>query len=147
MKKQFKDLISNEPSKIHEIMAFRKANKAWLSKSMRIAVTVLSALRDKKISQNELAEKMGVSPQYVSKILKGQENLTLQNISKIEEILGITLMALQPYKAPVPKTDLMFLQTSFKFELNVHLDSNEFQKFIEQKFASAPGSYSYAMSA
>ena len=35
-------------------------------------------------SQTELAHKMGCSQQYVSKILKGQENLSLETISKTE---------------------------------------------------------------
>jgi len=34
-----------------------------------------------------------VSPQQVSKILKGKENLTLATIAKIEEVLGIEILA------------------------------------------------------
>ena len=37
--------------------------------------------------------RMDVSPQYVSKIVKGKENLSLETIWKIEEALGITLIS------------------------------------------------------
>ena len=45
------------------------------------------------ILQKELALRMDVSPQYVSKIVKGKENLSLETIWKIEEALGITLIS------------------------------------------------------
>jgi transcriptional regulator with XRE-family HTH domain len=92
IKKNFKDITDEEPSKVHEHISFLKANKAWVKKSMQIAVGVLKVLREKNISQNTLAEKLNVSPQYVNKILKGNENLTLETITKIEEILNIQLI-------------------------------------------------------
>lgn len=44
------------------------------------------------MTQVVLAEKMGCSQQYVSKILKGHENLSLESIWKIESILEIDLV-------------------------------------------------------
>jgi transcriptional regulator with XRE-family HTH domain len=35
---------------------------------------------------------LGVSPQYVSKILKGSENMTLETIAKLEDALGVNLI-------------------------------------------------------
>lgn len=64
----------------------------WLDKSAAIATRVLRTLRAKSITKKELAEKMEVSPQYVSKIVKGQENLTLETISKLEKALSIKLV-------------------------------------------------------
>jgi transcriptional regulator with XRE-family HTH domain len=45
------------------------------------------------MTQKQLAELIGVSPQFISKILKGQENLTLETISKIETALGIAILS------------------------------------------------------
>jgi transcriptional regulator with XRE-family HTH domain len=73
-------------------LKWRQANRAWLRKSQAIAIKILSTLRTHGISQKELAEKMGVSPQMVNKIVKGSENLTLETISKIEVALGIHLI-------------------------------------------------------
>jgi len=45
------------------------------------------------MTQKKLAELMNVSPQQISKILKGQENLTLETISKLSETLGVDLIS------------------------------------------------------
>ncbi len=44
------------------------------------------------MTKKKLAEKMGVTPKYISKVVKGKENLTLETISKIEGVLGIRLV-------------------------------------------------------
>lgn len=72
--------------------AFRKENKEWLRKSAKIALAVRRELRLQGMSQQDLAAKMGLSPQYVGRILKGQENLTLETISKLEEAIGKQLI-------------------------------------------------------
>jgi len=74
----------------------RKINKPWLKKSQAIAFMVLDALKSKKMTQVQLAEKLGVSPQQINKIVKGNENLTLETISKLENALGIQLFV--PYE-------------------------------------------------
>ena len=56
--------------------------------SALIALAVRRELRFKGISQQAFAEQLGVSPQYFGKILKGNENLTLVTIGKIERVLG-----------------------------------------------------------
>ena len=43
------------------------------------------------LTQKELAERMGCSQQYVSLILKGKENLTLETIAKLETALDFEL--------------------------------------------------------
>jgi len=44
------------------------------------------------INQRGLAKRMECSQQYISKILKGQENLSIETIYKIEEALEIELL-------------------------------------------------------
>ena len=73
---------------------FRKANKEWLRKSAKIALAIRRELRLNGMSQQDLATKMGLSPQYVGRILKGQENLTLETISKLEASIGVPLVSL-----------------------------------------------------
>lgn len=87
--KQYKSEI---PSKWREDAEFRRANKSWLRRSQKIAVKILSKMKESGISQTELAQKMGCSQQYVSKILQGRENLSLETISKIEDSLGLSLL-------------------------------------------------------
>ncbi len=49
------------------------------------------------MSQKLLSELMGCSQQYVSKVLKGQENLSLETISKIESCLDLQIMPTSTY--------------------------------------------------
>jgi transcriptional regulator with XRE-family HTH domain len=71
---------------------WRSENLHWLGKSGDIAMSVMDALDAYGWSQKQLAEKLGVSPQQVNKIVKGHENLKLSTISKLEEVLGINLI-------------------------------------------------------
>jgi len=90
-------LASDETSYFEKKALWRKANKNWLKKSTAIAIKVHSAIKQQKISQVKLADKMGVSAQYISKILKGSENLSLDTISKLETQLGIQLIEVCEY--------------------------------------------------
>lgn len=83
---------SNTPSKWKEEAQWRLANKGWLRYSQYIAIRMLSRMEELDITQTALAEKMCCSQQYVSKVLKGKENLSLESIWKIESILEIDLI-------------------------------------------------------
>ena len=71
---------------------FRNDNREWLAISERLALKIRRILREKRLSQYELAEKMGVSPAQITKILSGKENLGIKTISKIERALGVNLI-------------------------------------------------------
>ncbi len=85
-------ITSSEPSGWLEDARWRMENRAWLRRSQSIALKILMTLREKKMSQKELAEIVGVSPQQVSKIVKGRENLTFETIAMLEKALDIFLM-------------------------------------------------------
>jgi transcriptional regulator with XRE-family HTH domain len=73
---------------------YQKKNRAWLRKSADIALRILDALDKRRMTQVELANRLNVSRQHISKIVKGQENLTLETIARIEEVLGVALIAI-----------------------------------------------------
>ena len=54
---------------------------------------MLDRMEELHMSQKQLAELMGCSQQYVSKVLKGQENLSLETLSKIERCLNLQIIA------------------------------------------------------
>ncbi|MBK7711370.1 MAG: helix-turn-helix transcriptional regulator [Bacteroidales bacterium] len=91
-------LISENPSSWLADAEYYETNKDWLDKSALIAVKVLSALRSQSLSQKELADIIGVSPQYVNKVLKGRKSLTRHNC-KIEKSLGISLIAVPTFQS------------------------------------------------
>jgi len=98
---KFLALVSDETSGFEKKALWRKANKNWLDKSALIAIKILRAITDQKSSQKELADKMGVSAQYVNKIVKGSENLSLETISKLEVALGIQLIEIAGFSSSV----------------------------------------------
>ena len=77
----------------------RKQNEAWQDISFAIAVKILRRLRELKLTQKELADKLEVSPQYMNKVVKGKENLTLETIAKIQMVLKISLFEVPAFES------------------------------------------------
>ena len=92
----------------------RQENKEWHDRSARIAIRILTQLRDNKkmekypTNQKELAELMRVSPQQINKIVKGNENLTLETIARLEALLQTPLLD----DASSPTEDVAFGSSS-----------------------------------
>ena len=84
---------SSTPSKWREAAEFRTKNRIWLRYSQSIAMLAADAMEEEDLTQKALAERMGCTQQYVSRILKGQENLTLETISKLETALGLNIIS------------------------------------------------------
>lgn len=84
---------SSTPSKWREAAEFRTKNRIWLRYSQSIAMLAADAMEEEGLTQKALAERMGCTQQYVSRILKGQENLTLETISKLETALGLNIIS------------------------------------------------------
>lgn len=80
------------PSKWREEAQSRRENKSWLRYSQGIAMKMLERMEEFGITQKELAVRMSCTQQYVSKVLKGRENLSLETLNKIEDALDICLV-------------------------------------------------------
>lgn len=138
LKSSEKDTIWLEQAK------WRKENEEWLDISFKIAVKIMSALKANKNTdtypknQKELAEALDCSPQYVSKLLKGQERLGIDTITKVGKILGVKLLE-------VPQDDINkneIITNEKKFSLTIKtgefFTSNfDFEKIIleDNKFS------------
>jgi ribosome-binding protein aMBF1 (putative translation factor) len=92
LKEKLSKLEADRPSEWKAKAQYRRENREWLKRSAAIAVRVLDALKAQNLSQKELAERMNISPQQISKIVKGQENLTLETISNLEIALDIQII-------------------------------------------------------
>ena len=88
-----KEHQSSTPSKWRENAEWRVANKSWLRYSQHIAMLMLDRMEELDITQKQLSELMGCSQQYISQVLKGQEKLSLETISKIETCLQIRILS------------------------------------------------------
>ena len=80
------------PSKWREKAEWKQNNKSWLRYSQFIAIKMLEKMNELGLTQKALAERMDCSQQYISKVLRGQENLSIETICKIEDALNIELL-------------------------------------------------------
>lgn len=85
---------SSTTSKWRKNAEWRMANKSWLRYSQHIAMLMLDKMDELHMTQKQLSELMGCSQQYISKVLKGQENLSLETLSKIERCLQIQILSI-----------------------------------------------------
>lgn len=84
---------SDTPSKWKEKAEWRRQNMSWISYSRKIAVKVALAMDEQGLTQRQLAVRMNCSPQYISRLLKGEENLSLETICKLEDALNICILS------------------------------------------------------
>ncbi len=91
---RLQEVVVQEPIQWIEKAEYRAANKKWLQRSQAVALVVLRTLREKGITQKDLASLIEVSPQQVNKWVKGKENFTFDTITRLEDALGIELMAI-----------------------------------------------------
>lgn len=83
---------SATPSKWKEAAEWRRKNENWLKYSRVITMKTMQAMDKQSVTQSLLAERMGCSQQYVSNLLKGSSNMTLETISRIETALNIDII-------------------------------------------------------
>ena len=122
-KEKFLKLVSVKDSTVLEDIKWRKENRAWLQKSQQIALKILRTLRANKLTETvpntqvQLAELLGVQPQQVNKWVKGNENFTIDTISKIEAALSIKLLDIEK-----PKIDIILYKSvieNFIYQIRV----------------------------
>lgn len=90
---EFLETHKNEtPSTWREDAEWRRDNWTWLQHSQKIAVKILLQMKVLGLTQKSLAEQMNCTQQYISKILKGKENMSLETLSKLENALKINLI-------------------------------------------------------
>ena len=82
--------IDNALGEVKNIMENKRED--WVCHSLAIAATMSDRMEELGMTQRVLAEKMNCTQQYVSKVLKGRENLSLETLCKIENALCIKIL-------------------------------------------------------
>ena len=95
LEEKLTQLSSDQTSEWNAVADYRLENREWLKKSSAIAKSIRSVLKAQSLSEQELAEKLNISPQQITRIVQGQENLTLETIAKLEKALGIEIISLR----------------------------------------------------
>ena len=88
----FKANESSTQSRWREDAQWRRDNAFWLKYSRIIALRVLESMDEQSITQVQLAQRMGCSQQYVSTLLKGASNMTLETIARLERALNLDIL-------------------------------------------------------
>lgn len=70
----------------------KQDKKDWAEYSQLIAAAMSKRMAELGLTQQMLAEKMNCTQQYISKVLKGKKNMSLETICKIENALGIEII-------------------------------------------------------
>lgn len=76
---------------------WRQENEPWLRMSQHVALCVIGFMQEHALSRAEVASLIGVTPQYLSRIISGRENFSVKTIAKIETALGITIFPIQTF--------------------------------------------------
>ena len=116
MKEKLEAISSDEKSDWVSRAKEKLANTGARRNARKLALRVLALLEEKAMSQTELAEKMGVSRQQVSKIVKGKENFTFETVDKLEEALGVTLLSIgEPNPQPEYSWEVSVVDSNYLF--------------------------------
>lgn len=83
---------SATPSKWRDNAQWRRDNERWLKYARFITMKIMRAMDEQSVTQVVLAQRMGCTQQYVSNLLKGSSNMTLETISRLEDALGIDII-------------------------------------------------------
>jgi plasmid maintenance system antidote protein VapI len=92
-KDKFNQLVSVEDNRTLADVNKRIKNRAMLRESQQISLKVLMKLDEFGWSQKDLAKAMEVTPQQITKIVSGKENLTIETQIKLQHILDIPVLA------------------------------------------------------
>ena len=87
-----KEHESQVPSKFQENAEWRRENREWLRWSRDVALFLVEYMETNGINRNGLAERLEVTPQYISKILSGKVNFSFKSIADIQNKLSIRLL-------------------------------------------------------
>lgn len=71
---------------------YLRDNWSWLKYSYAIAIRVRHRMKDLRMTQKELAQRLGCTQQHVSVLLRGRANMTLETVAKLEETLSFDLI-------------------------------------------------------
>lgn len=107
-----------------------KPTRTWISRSKdeieneeeflacrRIILKIVRYMKENNMSQKGLAQKLNVSPQYINKLLHGQDlDLKITTALRYGRILGIKLIVLPEEEAVTHQVTINYCQISTHFD-------------------------------
>jgi ribosome-binding protein aMBF1 (putative translation factor) len=94
--KNFKDLVSKDKVSGFESSARKyMENQKWMDKSFDIALLIIARVNELGWTKQTLIEKSTLPTNKIIEILSGRADLTLSEITKLEEVLNIQLIKVE----------------------------------------------------
>ena len=88
-------------------------NEEELLACRKIILKIVRYMKDNKMNQKDLADKLNVSPQYINKLLHGQDiDLKITTVLRYGRILGIKLILLPEDEPVAQKVTINYFQIS-----------------------------------
>lgn len=84
-----------------EKLAVTIEQQDWRELAASIAITVITLLKQRGMTKQQLADRMGVKAQYISRVVKGNANLTLDTIAKLGKALGEEIISISDPTATI----------------------------------------------
>lgn len=83
-------------------------NIEWRILSEKFALAIMRLLRHQKKSQIWLAKELDKSPQYISRVIKGKENLSLKSMASIQAIFDTEIISIKNIDSYLQHRDSQF---------------------------------------
>lgn len=84
-------------------------NENELLACRRIILKIVRYMKDNQMNQKDLAQKLNVSPQYINKLLHGQDlDLKITTVLRYGRILGIKLIQIPEDKPVIPQVTINY---------------------------------------
>lgn len=90
--KYLKRIAGQETDAIKEAKQ-RVENRKWLRSSKKLALKILIRLDELEWTQKTLSLELGVTPQYVNKLLKGNVKFGFDILVKLQDVLSMPIFA------------------------------------------------------
>lgn len=100
-KEKFLALTEKNSANTREKAAERKANREWLREAKRISLEILLRMDELEYKKKDLAAAIEVTPQYISKLLSGNEKYPFDTLCKIQNVLNMPLLHGYKIRKPV----------------------------------------------
>lgn len=131
-------IVKSDAKETREWIKKRNKNRKALRASQKIALHIRKRLEELKWSQKDLAEKMDVKPQQVSKWVSGKENFRLDTIMRLSEMLNVDLISIKSFNQEVRTTTVAsnlddYGETSKVISLQVYTTATKESDYKKQE--------------
>lgn len=91
-KEKFLKLVSQSDKDWAEKFGKEISEDNQLELNTKVVLRIIDFMDERGLKQVDLAKLLGTSPQYVNKLLRGGENMTLETVEKYGRTLGVKLV-------------------------------------------------------